>query len=639
MVRPANSFPRMLWTRERGGIAVLALLAWALPTIAWGQKPPVGPEFQVNTITTGYQGIFHGPAIASDATGNFVVVWNTRYGGYSYGSPIISGRRFDSGGAPKGAEFMIASFPPEEDSADSPHVASDSAGNFVVVWQSYQTAYGLGDTSYTGIVGKRYDSSGSVVGSEFLVNAYTTGFQTNPKIASDSAGNFVVVWHQYEQYGSYGFISGRRFDSSRNALGDQFQINSSSSYMVGYTGLDEDPDGIEIASGPAGNFMVVWNEWLRDGDDNGIFARAYDSAGNPIGNDFRVNSYTTGDQTYPGVAADGSGNFVLVWSGRGPGTYFGIFARRYDSTGGMMGTEFQVNAEPRSSSTYANVKVATDATGSFVVAWQAYPRIEGRPFDSEGIPIGGDFVVTPLGGYSYTSPYTPDLAAQAAGDFVVVWREMGYSYYGDGWEIFGQRIGEAGPFGCTPAPKTGCRPQTTGRGGSIVLKDKSPDTKDSVVWRWVRGSETDREDFGDPLTDTDYVLCLYDASTNPQPRLQARAPAGGICAGIYPCWKELGPLRLDYTDRDADPDGLRLVRLMAGPEGKARINVRGKGANLDMPALPLVPPVTVQLQASNGECWKAEYEEFIQENQADCFKAKAGSPSGAFLAIESSLLD
>jgi len=620
MVRPASSLPRVLWTRERRGIAVLALLAWALPTVAWSQKVPVGPEFQVNTITTGYQGIFHGPAIASDAAGNFVVVWNN-YRGYG-GAPIISGQRFDSAGAPTGAEFAIASSPYEYDYyGAAPHVASDSAGNFVVVWESSYMAAGLGDTYGTGIVGKRYDSSGSAVGSEFLVNAYTESWQLNPKIASDSAGNFVVVWLQYADPN---FISGRRFDSSGNAIGDEFQVSPAG--HIGYTGVDEDSDGIEIASGPAGNFMVVWNEWLQwELGGIEISARAYDSAGNPIGNDFRVNSYTTDDQTYPGVAADGSGNFVVVWGGRGPGTWQGVFARRYDSTGGTMGTEFQVNAEPLRISTYANVKVAADATGSVVVVWPAYPRIDGRSFDSNGIPTGGDFVVTPQG-YSSTSAYTPDLAAQTAGDFVVVWREMGYSYYGGSSEIFGQRIGEAGPFGCTPAPKTGCRPQTTGRGGSIVLKDKSPDTKDSVVWRWVRGSETDREDFGDPLTDTHYALCLYDASANPQPRLHARAPAGGICAGIYPCWKEPFPERLDYSDRDADPDGLRLVRLSAGPEGKARIQVRGKGANLDMPALPLVPPVTVQLQASNDECWKAEYEEFVKKNQVDLFRANPDAP-------------
>ena len=41
----------------------------------------------------------------------------------------------------------------------------------------------------------------------------------------------------------------------------------------------------------------------------------------PDGPEFQVNTYTTGDQTEPKVAADGSGRFVVVWqSGRTTGT-------------------------------------------------------------------------------------------------------------------------------------------------------------------------------------------------------------------------------------------------------------------------------------------------------------------------------
>lgn len=39
-----------------------------------------------------------------------------------------------------------------------------------------------------------------------------------------------------------------------------------------------------------------------------------------------------------------------------------------------------------------------------------------------------------------------------------------------------------------------------------------------------------RVDFGDPLTDTYYALCVYDASFNPQSTRSALAPEGSLQA-------------------------------------------------------------------------------------------------------------
>lgn len=58
-----------------------------------------------------------------------------------------------------------------------------------------------------------------------------------------------------------------------------------------------------------------------------------------------------------------------------------------------------------------------------------------------------------------------------------------------------------------------------------------------------------------------------------------------------------------------DPDGLKRIVLTAGAvAGKARITVKGNGANLD-PSLPLAAPVRVQLVHSGGAstCWDATF--------------------------------
>src|SRR5881394_1842943 len=75
----------------------LALLVLAWPAAAAGQVVRRGGEFQVNVFTTGYQ---FQPGVASDASGNFVVVWTDRF---QDGDGDIFARRFDAAGHPLAA--------------------------------------------------------------------------------------------------------------------------------------------------------------------------------------------------------------------------------------------------------------------------------------------------------------------------------------------------------------------------------------------------------------------------------------------------------------------------------------------------------------------------------------------------------
>jgi len=53
--------------------------------------------------------------------------------------------------------------------------------------------------------------------------------------------------------------------------------------------------------------------------------------GNPLGPEFRVNTYTTSYQSWPAVASDSSGNFVVVWeSNFQDGSNSGVFGQRYN---------------------------------------------------------------------------------------------------------------------------------------------------------------------------------------------------------------------------------------------------------------------------------------------------------------------
>lgn len=73
-----------------------------------------------------------------------------------------------------------------------------------------------------------------------------------------------------------------------------------------------------------------------------------------------------------------------------------------------------------------------------------------------------------------------------------------------------------------------------------------------------------------------------------------------------------------YLVRGSHP--LRTLRLHAGVDGKANVGAHG---NVDTvaPLLPFVPPVIVQVQASNGQCWETDFAAPARSNTRS-FKAK-----------------
>ncbi len=175
-------------------------------------------------------------------------------------------------------------------------------------------------------------------------------------------------------------------------------------------------------------------------------------------------------------------------------------------------------------------------------------------------------------------------------------------------------------FVCGPTPQAGCRAPAIAHKAGLTLKDKSPDKKDGLNWKYVKGAPTVVGDFGAPLTTTDYTLCIYDSSARPQPLLLAQIPAGGTCP-TKPCWKAIkGGFK--YNDKLFTPDGIQQLQLKSGIAGRSKIILKGKGIDIPMPTLPLTTTVTVQLKNEDGVCWEARYSTAIK-NIPQQFRAKA----------------
>src|SRR5262245_22683865 len=142
----------------------------------------------------------------------------------------------------------------------------------------------------------------------------------------------------------------------------------------------------------------------------------------PAGPEFRVNTYTTGDQREGSVAVDAAGNFVVAWDSPQDGSNFGVFAQRFAGSGARLGAEFRVNTYTTAGQ-YA-AAAAFDSSGGFVVVWNSYAQdgfgsgVFGQRFDAAGVPRGGEFRVT-----ASTSGYQtlPAVACGSQGSFVVSW--------------------------------------------------------------------------------------------------------------------------------------------------------------------------------------------------------------------------
>ena len=245
--------------------------------------------------------------------------------------------------------------------------------------------------------------------------------------------SFIVVWIAFNRDGDDNGIFAQRFDSAGTRLGSAFQSN--------VTTLGSQSNG-DVTIGPDGSFLIGWTNLANgDGDAGGVFARAYDSAGTPFTGEFQVNTFTAGNQALQGIGADGAGVATMIWvSAAQDGSGNGVFGRRLSTTGALIGTEFQINTYTPYGEEDPEVGVAPN--GDFVVVWESLQEQDGdgrgifaQRFTSSGAFSGTEFRVN---SYTVHSQEDPVLAVDADGDFVVVWQSNFFvpDHYRD---IFAQR--------------------------------------------------------------------------------------------------------------------------------------------------------------------------------------------------------
>ncbi len=289
-----------------------------------------------------------------------------------------------------------------------PAVAMNDAGDFVVVWRSH-----VADGRGGGVFARRFDHDGMALTDEFKVNLSDVDVDNwSPAVAMAPGGDFVVVWVA-DREGDCDVVA-RRFDAAGAPLTEEIPV-------AGAAGVFEsDP---RIAMNSTGAFVIVWTNRYGDSytGRNYAAARLYGADGSPVSDPFEISDRP--QQRWPDVAIDETGRFVVAWSRMGDtynrpyGEY--IMIRQFDADGIPLGPEMSLTGDLNSR--WYGPAVATGGDGGFIVTWAIGPfpcNICAQPFNRDAEPMTSPYVVnTCMEGHQGR----PCIASNGDSDFLIAW--------------------------------------------------------------------------------------------------------------------------------------------------------------------------------------------------------------------------
>jgi Ca2+-binding RTX toxin-like protein len=346
-----------------------------------------GGEFRVNT-SEGRQFVANAAALPD---GGFITTWMFQTQG-------LLAQRFDADGVKVGGEIVV-----NDVAFHSGWVAALESGGFVVSWS-------VGDV----IAARVFDAAGAPLGAAFQVNTETASFNIQHSyVFALPSGGFVVTWiHQGPPDAADFSISAQLFDAAGARIGGEIPVNG-----VG-PGEPTVPVGVAIDGG----FVIVWHDPHAGGGptDYNVSGQLFDTAGNPVGGPFLVNTATAGFQGEPDITALPNGGFAVAYQSTDGGNQ--VRAQMFDAAGNKVGPEM-VAGTPGHGIAY--VAVTATAWGGLLVVWEDTappgffsPSLHAQLFDYEGNRLGSEFKLNTDG---LDSNSRPDLVTLASGEILAIW--------------------------------------------------------------------------------------------------------------------------------------------------------------------------------------------------------------------------
>jgi len=347
------------------------------------------------------------PALALTGTGDVIAVWSSYYSSSGRSNEIIARRLSLDGAIGDSEEFQVNVTC--EGNQTEPDVAADGRGGFLVVWQ------GPGPNEED-IFLRRFDPNGQPLSDQRLVNSYTPGRQLFPRIAGNDRGAFVVIWESRGPADEAGraLVCARCFDPNAAALGEPFVVDEDS-YDCRY------PD---VAMDDEGGFVATW---VQDRTSKTVFGRRFEPNGTAAATPFEISRIGCSSMTRPSIAMSAGGRFVVAWDGDpNRASDDDIHARLYDPNATPLTEPFLVNTACEGAQQWP--RAAMNEAGEFVIVWMhetSDPNlntdIHARRFGRDGVPAGGALQVNTyvLGKQQY-----PAAAMTDDGAFVTAWEDQ-----------------------------------------------------------------------------------------------------------------------------------------------------------------------------------------------------------------------
>lgn len=286
-----------------------------------------GNDFQVNSNTAG----FHRHLDLATSGSNVLYVWNSNSLDDDGG---IVGRLSDLDGHFTGPEMALNAYTTGEQSEPAIEVTPD--GDFIVAWRGPGVGPGTGD----GVFIRPFASDGTSLGTETRINS-SQGFHTSPQLAHDT-DDFLVVWNYRAQGDPFRSINGQFVNEQLAPQGPERLI---------FADRDAFANNPRIASPSVGEFVVVWSEYLPtvgyEYGASGVLGRTLSTSdSDPV---FRVDGIGVfsclGCAHTPDVAASTIGqDFMVVWGDTvSPISRYGVLGQRFDGPVGVLSDDLALN--------------------------------------------------------------------------------------------------------------------------------------------------------------------------------------------------------------------------------------------------------------------------------------------------------
>jgi Ca2+-binding RTX toxin-like protein len=359
-----------------------------------------GPDMLINMTST--QGDQRAPVVAALNNGGYVVAYHSNPAtgaAYNDNGWDIKVQLLSGNGQPMSSPINVSTTP---DAAQRvPAVTALSSGGFVVTWQSAQA----GVDHHLAVYARQFDASGSPVTDEILVGPASDAPQSGPSITSLNSGGYVIAWSSYTEDGNAALME-QRFSAAGDKLADE-QVVFASATNAGTLSV------VHTSSLTNGGHVLTW---IADADGSGagddvVMVRAYNAAGNPVGDAFVAGGAS--HQNSSTVLGLSDGSYMVVWDVENADGSSAIMGRRYGSDNAALSAEFKI-----SNGATAGVKLfptlAEFEDGQIVVSWgtQGAAELTGsggiyqQIIDYSGNPH------TYLGDNSTTKPPAPTLTVQ-----------------------------------------------------------------------------------------------------------------------------------------------------------------------------------------------------------------------------------